>query len=174
MDYGDGDSGSFRSGEWDYRDVIRQLYPELGWRGKAVTSRARRLARRIGKPVNQMVRSGELAGVYRVDYSYSETGNSICAYGNTANDAKIVAEMMTKHAYNGESVRDVTLISTEDVSSIGKYNDRAVDKCQAEIDSMRTRIAKFEEKIAALEMKQDVIKSFSTLQVSAMLDASIS
>lgn len=171
MDYdGDGD-GSFRTTEWDFRNAVRALYPELGYRGKAITSRSRRLARRIGKPVNKLVRSGDLPGVYRVEYGYGTTGGQICAYGNSANDAKIVVEMMTKHAYNGDDSRSVDLISTEDVNAITKYNARAVKQCQKEIDRLQSKIAEWEKSIANLESKKDTIQSFSTLQVSAMLDA---
>ena len=52
IDLGDDIRGDdWRTGEWDWRRAIREIYPELDWNSSAITRRARRISRRVGQEV---------------------------------------------------------------------------------------------------------------------------
>ena len=158
----------FRTSEWDYKYLVRAIYPELGYQSKAVTSRSRRLCNRIGNHVGRLVRGGTLAGVYKIIYDYGATGGEICAYGSNAESAQAVAELMCSHAFPGKDIRRTELISAENVGAITKLNGQAVKSCQDEIEQSHERIQKIQQKIEMLESRQSVISMFSTQQVCAM------
>ena len=167
---GDSHDG-FRTSEWDFKYLVRAIYPDLPYNSKAITSRSRRLQQRVGETVSRLIRSGDLAGVYKVTYDYGETGGEICAYGVNAEAAQAVAELMCSHAFNGKNVRRTELLTVENVGAITKYNTRSVEACQGEIERHREKIAKFQAQIEALETRQSVISMFSTQQVCAMAGA---
>jgi len=161
-------NGSIRTDEWDWRRTLRNLYPELS--SKAITSRARRLARRIGQPAYTRWRSGDVAGVYKVQFEYGQDG-AVYAYGETAQDAQIVATMMCQHAYAGTDIRSTTLVNLRDVGSITKLNDKTATAIQDDINAKLKKIQQLKEQIGTLETKQGVIATFSGMQIGAMLDA---
>ncbi len=169
--FSDSQSEVFTCSEWDWRDAVRGIYPELGWRSKSITSRARRLARRIGNPVSSLVRSGTLAGCYRVQFGWGENGGSVVAYGNTSEDAQTVAELMCGHAFPNERVRNTRLVSMRNVGSITKINQAMVDKLEANVQAKLKRIKEMRESIEKIESKQAVIRMFSAQQVGAMAEA---
>jgi hypothetical protein len=162
---------TFTCSEWDWRYAVRGIYPELGYRGKAITSRARRLTRRVGNPVSKLVRSGTLAGCYRVSFGWGDGGGSVVAYGNTSEDAQTVAELMCGHAFPNQDVRNTQLVSMKNVGEITKINQAAVKSIEKDIQDKLDRIAKAREQIEKLEAKQAVIRMFSTQQVGAMASA---
>jgi hypothetical protein len=161
-------SSCIRSDEWDWRRTLRALYPELS--SKAITSRARRLTRRIGTPAYTRWRSGEVAGVYKVAFDYGQDG-AVYAYGETAQDAQIVATMMCQHAYADKDIRGTSLVNLRNVGSITKLNDRTASAIQLDIDTKLKKIKQLKEQIGTLESKQGVIATFSGMQIGAMLDA---
>jgi hypothetical protein len=169
--FGEDQDGDFATSEWDWRPAIRSIYPKLRYNSKAVTSRARRLTRRIGSPVSSLVRSGTLAGCYRVQFGYGNDGGSVVAYGNTSEDARAVAELMCGHAFPNEQVRNTQLISILNVGAITNINQAAVKRIEKDIQDKLDRIAKSKEQIEKLEIKQAVIRMFSTQQVGAMATA---
>lgn len=154
--------------EWDYKRIVRTIYPEISC--KAVTSRARRLYRRIGAPASRLWRSGEVAGVYKVAFD-SGTAGCVYAYGQNKQDAAIVAKTMCGFAYGNEDPRWINLQSLRDVSTITELNTQSSNAIQETIDEKLARIVKIKEQIEDLEAKQGVISTFSTLQVAAMVDA---
>ena len=161
---------SMADDEWDWRRIMRVIYPELTYNSKAITCRARRLVRRLGKPAYKLWRSGTVAGVYQVALE-SGHGGSVYAYGATANDAEIVAKMMCQHAYPERSVRWTNLVSLRDVGTITSLNTKSTDAVQEEIEGKLKRIAQLKEQIEELEAKQGVIAAFSGMQIGAMLEA---
>ncbi len=162
---------TFTCSEWDWRDAVRGIYPELGWRGKAITSRSRRLSRRIGQRVSYLVRSGTLPGCYRVQFGWGDDGGSVVAYGNTSEDAQAVAELMCGHAFPNERVRNTQLVSMRNVGDITKINQATVDRLEANIQAKLKKIKQMRESIEKIESKQAVIRMFSTQQVGAMASA---
>ena len=169
--FSDDQGSTFSTDEWDWRDAIRVIYPKLSYSSKAITTRSRRLGRRVGSPVDKLVRSGTLPGCYRVQFGYGDNGGSVVAYGNTSEDAKTVAELMCGHAFPGEQVRNTQLISIRNVGAITKINQHTVKRIEEEIQGTLERIKKSREKIEKLEAKQAVIRMFSTQQVGAMATA---
>ncbi len=167
---GDSHDG-FRTSEWDFKYLIRAIYPELPYQSKAVTSRSRRLTQRVGRHVSRLIRGGTLAGVYKIVYDYGETGGEICAYGSSAEDAQAVAQLMCSHAFPGKDIRRTELVTAENVGAITQLNGKAVKSCQDEIERFHKRITELQEKIATLESRQSVISMFSTQQVCAMAGA---
>jgi|TARA_R110001583_G_scaffold76666_2_gene209573 hypothetical protein len=166
--FGEDQDGNFATDEWDWRMAIRSIYPELRYSSKAVTSRGRRLSRRIGTPVNKLVRSGTLAGCYRIQFGWGSDGGSVVAYGNTADDAQTVAELMCGHAFPNERVRSTQLISMKDVGAITTINKRTVDSMEADIQTQLKKIKDLRDRIEKTEAKQAVIRMFATQQVGAM------
>jgi len=161
-------SSALADDEWDWKRIVRDIYPEIS--RKAVTSRARRLARRIAVPASRLWRSGEVAGVYKVAF---DTGTAGCvyAYGQNKRDAEIVAKTMCGFAYENAEPRWTNLQSLRDVSTITQLNARSADAIQEAIEEKLKRIAQIKEQIEGLESKMGVISTFSTLQVAAMVDA---
>ena len=154
--------------EWDWRRVVRAIYPEVS--SKAVTSRARRLTRRIANPASRLWRSGTVAGVYKVAFD-SGTAGCVYAYGQNKQDATIVAKTMCGFAYENADPRWCNLQSLRDVSTITELNTQSSNAIQETIDDYLAKIVKIKEQIETLEAKKGVISTFSTLQVAAMVDA---
>ena len=154
--------------EWDWRRVVRAIYPEIS--GKAVTSRARRLTRRIANPASKLWRSGTVAGVYKVAFE-SGTAGAVYAYGQNKQDAAIVAKTMCGFAYENVDPRWINLQSLRDVSTITELNTQSSNAIQETIDEKLAKIVKIKEQIEGLEAKKGVISTFSTLQVAAMVEA---
>jgi hypothetical protein len=168
--FSENQSSAFSTSEWDWRDAIPAIYEDLRYSSKAITSRSRRLARRVGTPVSKLVRSGKLAGCYNVQFGWGNgsDGGRVVAYGNNAADAQAVAELMCGHAFGGNRVRNTTLLSMRNVGAITKINQHTVKQIEEEIQNRLERIAKSREQIAILEAKQAVIQMFSSQQVGAM------
>ena len=169
--FAEGQTGTFATSEWDWRDAIRGIYPALSYNSKAITTRARRLSRRVGTPAQKLVQSGTLAGCYRVQFGWGNDGGSVVAYGNTSEDAQTVAELMCGHAFPNVRVRNTQLISIRNVGAITKINEHAVKSIEKDIQDKLDRIAKAREQIEKLETKQAVIRMFSAQQVGAMASA---
>lgn len=160
----------WRTSEWDWRRAIRVVYPDLDWNSSAITRRARRLSRRAGMSVQELINGGTLAGCYNISFGYGSGGGTVCAYGNTADDAQAVAEVMCGHAF-AERVRHVSYVSQDNVGAITKRNKRQVDDMQKQIERAQKQIAECQKRIADLESRQAVIEMFSTQQVGAMATA---
>jgi len=154
--------------EWDWKRIVRAVYPEIS--SKAVTSRARRLTRRIGNPASKLWRSGTVAGVYKVAFEGGMAG-SVYAYGQNKQDAAIVAKTMCGFAYENADPRWINLESLRDVSTITELNTKSSDAIQEAIDEKLARVVEIKEQIEGLEAKKGVISTFSTLQVAAMVEA---
>ena len=165
------DQTAFLTSEWDWKDAVRAIYPDLGWRSKAITSRSRRLARRVGKDVQYLVNSGNLAGCYRVQFGWGGDGGNVVAYGNNSEDAQTVAELMCGHAFNGERVRTTQLVSIQNVGAITRINQSAVDSLESDVQRKLKKIKEMRDAIEKIEAKQAVIRAFSAQQVGAMANA---
>ena len=171
IDLGNDERGDdWRTGEWDWRQAIRFVYPDLDWNSKAITTRSRRISRRAGNLVQELVNGGTLPGCYNISFGYGSGGGTFCAYGNSAEDAQTVAELMCGHAF-AERVRHVSYVSQDNVGAITKRNKSQVDDMQKQIERAQKQIAECQKRIADLESRQAVIEMFSTQQVGAMATA---
>ena len=77
------------TGEWDYRHLVRNLFPDCGDRG--VTRRSRRFAERLGRAVRLIQRNG-LPGIWNVNWGYDDTNQAMMHADNeqdAINQAKI-------------------------------------------------------------------------------------
>jgi hypothetical protein len=164
----EGIADEFCTDEWGWRVAIRAIYPELNYNSKSITSRARRLQRRVGVPVKSLVHSGKLPGCYRVQFGWGSDGGCVVAYGNTADDAQAVAELMCGHAFPEERIRSTKLVSMNSVAAVTKINMNTVDSMEADIQTQLKKIKDLRNRIERTEAKQAVIRMFATQQVGAM------
>jgi hypothetical protein len=172
IDLGDDIRGDdWRTGEWDWRRAIREIYPELNWKSSAITRRARRISRRVGQEVQSLINGGTLAGCYQISFGYGGNGATVCAYGNDEESAKAVAEMMCSHAFGGERIRYANYVSQDNVGAITSRNNDSVKRLTRRIEEAKKTIKKQQEAIAELERQQAVIEMFSAQQVGAMAEA---
>ena len=71
------------TGEWDYRQLVRSIFPKVGERG--ITRRSRRFAERLGKAVRRVQRGG-LPGIWKVNWGYNDH-NTAMMHADTEVDA---------------------------------------------------------------------------------------
>ena len=162
---GDGARHRFALDSW--ARTVRFLWPDVS--KLAVTRRARRLYRRIGQEASTHYRLGTSAGIYKL--AFGHTDNHMYAWGENADDAKIVAGTMCGHAFNGLKCDRARLWSLDGPSSVTQYNDKAAAWVDQTITARKEKIASLMDSIGGLEARKEAINGFSALQLCALLDA---
>lgn len=147
------------TGEYDYRNVVRSLWPDCGDRG--VTRRSRRLASRIGRAVSNVQRRG-LPGIWHVNWGYNEMQKVQVAATNevdAVNQAKIFFGAFIDQA---ESWRLGAHFIREGSSlELLNANQPMIDAVEAKKESLRERIAKIEEEIQELDTLKGMVEVYS-------------
>lgn len=136
------------TGEWDYRHLVRTMFPDCGDRG--VTRRSRRFADRLGRAVQHIMRKG-LPGIWKVNWGYDSTECAMM-HANSEEDATIQAKMffgpmMSEHRgwVNATFVREGSPLELLNANK-GMIDgfDRLVARQLEEIEKIKERIEKYE------------------------------
>ena len=142
--------------EWDYRQLVRSIFPETGDRG--VTRRSRRFADRLGQAVSKIQREG-LPGLWKVQWGYGDTTNAMMHADNTqdaVNQAKIFFGPIigdSEYRLGATFVREGTpleLLNAND--SMLKGFDQLIVNKQRSIKKMQEEIEAFEASKQFVEM----------------------
>jgi hypothetical protein len=141
--------GDDPTSEYDYRGLVREMWPDLGDRG--VTRRSRRLAKRIGSVFSQVVRRG-MVGIWNVNWGYGRN-NSVYVHANDERDANQMAQMFfgpimgdDSHRCSARFVREgspLELLNANDdlLKGFDEQKERAlerIEKLKAEIETFET------------------------------------
>ncbi len=136
------------TGEWDYRKIVRSMFPGTGSRG--ITRRSRRFANRLGRAVRLIQRQG-LPGIWRVNWGYNDYQNAMM-HALDVHDATNQAQLFFGPVI-GEDSRRLNATFVREGSPLELLNanngmltgfDRLIERQKKEIESAKNLIEKFE------------------------------
>ena len=149
-------SDNVPTGEWDYRSVVRAMFPDTGSRG--VTRRSRRFAARLGRAVRLVHRQG-LQGIWKVNWGYNDHQNAMM-HANDSQDAVNQAQLFfgpvigeATHRINASFVREgspLELLNANNGMLTGF--DRMIERKRKEIGALEKQIEEFETGKTFVEM----------------------
>jgi hypothetical protein len=152
------------TGEWDYRQLVRSMFPDVGPRG--VTRRSRRLANRLGAACRRIFGSG-LPGIWQVTWGYSEH-EKVFMHANTEEDAKIQAKMFFGQLMGTNEYRLAANFDREGSPlELLNANDPCLKGFDALITNQRERIAKMKKTIEEFEMNKSFLEMYAINCISA-------
>lgn len=143
--------------EWDYRQMIRSMFPDLGERG--VTRRSRRIADRLGRAVREIQRGG-LPGIWDVSWGYNDTQKAR-VHANDETDAMNMTKMFfgplisendewrLQASFRREG-SPLELLTAND--PMIKGFDKLIAHKKAEIEKMKTLIEEYETNKSFIQM----------------------
>jgi hypothetical protein len=142
--------------EWDYRQLVQSMFPNVGQRG--VTRRSRRMASRLGQAVRR-VQSHGLSGIWKVSWGYNDTDNAMM-HADTTEDAINQAKIFfgpiiadNDYRLGATFVREgsaLELLTAND--SMLKGFDKLVARQEQRIKDLKEEIEKFEMGKSFVEM----------------------
>ena len=136
------------TGEYDYRHLVRSMFPDTGDRG--VTRRSRRFAARLGRAVRMIQRQG-LPGIWKVNWGWDEHQNAMM-HANDSQDAVNQAHMFFG-AVMGEDSRRVNATFIREGSPLELLNanggmirgfDNLIERQLKAIEAAKARIEEYE------------------------------
>lgn len=133
--------------EYDYRNLVRALWPNVGERG--VTRRSRRIASRVGKAVNYILRNG-IPGIWNVQWGYNDLSRATVAANNEVdaiNQAKIFFGPFINEDWrlSANFIREGSKLELMDSNKpmIEAVEERK-NRCRAKIKELQDEIEKFD------------------------------
>jgi len=143
--------------EWDYRDIIHVMWPDVGPRG--ITRRSRRLADRIGRAVRQVQSSG-LPGIWNVSWGYNDMQKAVVA-ANSSQDAINQAKI-----FFGPFITDEYRLSAQFEREGSKLelmnsNQPLINAIGARQQRLQSRIKDLQEEIESFDCLKSLVEVYS-------------
>lgn len=143
--------------EWDYRGIVRELWPDVGDRG--VTRRSRRLASRIGRAVRKIYRDG-LPGVWTVKWGYGDFSKVVVA-ANSENDAINQAKIFFGPFIEDEWRLGASFMREGSQLELLNSNQPMIDAIESRKDRIRSKIKEMEEEIEQYDCLKSLVEVYS-------------
>lgn len=134
--------------EWDYRQLVYNMFPDAGERGW--TRRSRRFANRLGRAVSRVMRDG-LPGIWNASWGYGDA-NRVMIHANSEEDAKIQAKMFfgaiigdNEYRLSSQFIREGSALELLHANEpLVKHFNREVERTEKRIQEMREQIEQYE------------------------------
>jgi len=156
------------TGEWDYRSIVRSMFPDCGRRG--LTRRSRRFAARLGRAVRLIQREG-LPGIWRINWGYDSHQNAMM-HAIDSNDAVVQAKMFfgpvigeATHRINAQFVREGSPLE------LLTANNGMLTGFDKLIATSQARIAKINKEIEAYETGKTFVEMYAINCMEANIDS---
>lgn len=155
------------TGEWDYRHLVRSMFPNVGDRG--VTRRSRRMAARLGKAVRSVMSRG-LSGIWSVSWGYSDTDKAMM-HADSESDALNQAKIFFGPIIGENNYRlGANFVREGSALELLTANDSMLKGFDRMVAQQEARIAKIKEEIAAFEMGKSFVEMYAINCMSVETD----
>jgi len=157
------------TGEWDYRQLVRSIFPDVGERG--ITRRSRRFAARLGTAVRR-IQSAGLPGIWNVNWGYNDTNNAMMHADNEA-DAVNQARIFFGPIIGDNNYRlGARFIREGSPLELLNANDKMIKGFDKLVEAQEQRIQKLKEEIESYEMGKQFVEMYALNCMTAAQDDS--
>lgn len=155
------------TGEWDYRHLVRAIFPDCGERG--ITRRSRRFAARLGKAVGRIQRAG-LPGIWEVSWGYNDHQKAQM-HADNESDAINQAKIFFGPIIGEDNYRLGASFNREGSPlELLHANDKMLKGFDKLVANQEQRIQKMKEEIAAFEMGKQFVEMYALNCMTAAQD----
>ncbi len=144
--------------EWDYRQLVQSMFPNVGQRG--VTRRSRRMSARLGRAVRNVQNRG-LSGIWNVSWGYDETKKAMM-HADTEADAINQAKIFFGPIIGEENHRlSAGFVREGSPLELLTANDSMLKGFDNLVAQSRNRIVKIKEEIDSYEMGKSFVEMYA-------------
>ena len=150
--------------EYDYRHLVRSLFPDTGERG--VTRRSRRFANRIGNAVRRVQRRG-LPGIWQVTWGYDRHQRAMM-HANNEQDATNQAKIFFGPVIGEDNYRlSANFVREGSPLELLHANNDMITGFDTMIQNQQKRIKEMEAKIEEFEAGKQFVEMYALNCMSA-------
>jgi len=152
------------TGEWDYRHLVRSIFPDCGERG--VTRRSRRFAARLGRAVRRIQRQG-LPGIWNVTWGYNDHQKAMM-HADTEEDATRQAQIFFGPIIGEQSYRlSASFVREGSPLELLHANNKMLKGFDALVANQQERIKQAQQQIEEYETGKQFVEMYALNCMSA-------
>jgi hypothetical protein len=144
--------------EWDYRQLVQSMFPNVGQRG--VTRRSRRMAARLGRAVRAVKNRG-LSGIWDVSWGYDDTDKAMM-HADSSEDALNQAKIFFGPIIGEDNYRlGASFVREGSPLELLTANDSMLKGFDRLVAQQNKRIQDIKEEIESYEMGKSFVEMYA-------------
>jgi len=144
--------------EWDYRQLVESMFPNVGQRG--VTRRSRRMASRLGRAVRSVMGRG-LSGIWNVSWGYNDTDKAMM-HADTNEDALNQAKIFFGPIIGEDNYRlSASFVREGSALELLTANDKMLKGFDRLVAQQEQRISDLKDLIEEYEMGKSFVEMYA-------------